>query len=283
MKKKIIYFGQIILTGMILYLIFRRIDLKSVLMLSINLHPVTFILLVITSAVKLITQYFNWICCLKINSGYNPPKFEVIRSLFIGNALRFLLPGGHGTYGKVYFLNHSKKGTLFSIGMEKFMLTWTILLFGSVAAFFHFVNYQILLRFSVIIVVATMPFIVYWGRYLFTKHAEYFNNYIRFVPRIFVSQLLFIFITVLQYVLIINQYQLLRITDALKSVPLILTANTIPITFSGLGLRESFAMYTLNEYGIQVEVAITASLLIFFINSVIPAFIGSYFIVSSKK
>ena len=68
----------------------------------------------------------------------------------------------------------------------------------------------------------------------------------------------------------------------LVTVPLIMIANIIPITVSGLGIRETFALEVLGNFGIEPELAVGTSLTVFFINTVLPALIGLYFLVTKK-
>jgi hypothetical protein len=67
------------------------------------------------------------------------------------------------------------------------------------------------------------------------------------------------------------------------SIPLILFSNLIPITYAGLGLREKFAIEVLAKYDISSETAITVSLTVFIFNVLLPALIGLFYIVKSKK
>ena len=68
-----------------------------------------------------------------------------------------------------------------------------------------------------------------------------------------------------------------------RTIPLILFSNLIPITYAGLGLREKFAIEVLSKYGISSEIAITASLTVFIFNVLIPAVVGLYYIIRSKR
>jgi hypothetical protein len=60
-------------------------------------------------------------------------------------------------------------------------------------------------------------------------------------------------------------------------------SNSIPITVAGLGLRESFAIHFLKTAGITAEQAVSATLSLFFIQDVLPALIGTWFLVRTKK
>ena len=68
----------------------------------------------------------------------------------------------------------------------------------------------------------------------------------------------------------------------ITSVPLILIANIIPLTISGLGLRETFALEVLDRYGVDPEIAVATSLSIFLINTVVPSLVGIYYLLDKK-
>jgi glycosyltransferase 2 family protein len=284
-NKRLLYLIKIVVTIVILWLIFRKIDFGEVWVTALQIDFYLYILLILITIAKLFTQYKNWEKCLKINVGYIPAKGEIVKSHFIGLALRFLVPGGHASFGKVFFVNHSKKATAFSIGIERFMLTWSALLFGSWAGFVYYRNYHITLRLLVVLAVFMLPMLIYLAsRFLNKKEwKEYFARYIKIVPFITIVQAFHVLLTVLQYYLIVRFFADVNFTDILVGVPLILLANIIPITYAGLGLRETFSIHILSFFSVPAEIAVTASLLIFLLNSVIPAFIGAFFILAAKQ
>ena len=59
-------------------------------------------------------------------------------------------------------------------------------------------------------------------------------------------------------------------------------SGLLPISVSGLGVRENLAVFFLAKYGIPAYAAVGASLFIFFINAIIPALIGLYFIIKRR-
>lgn len=192
------------------------------------------------------------------------------------------MPGGYASFGKIFFIDQSKKKTLVSVGLEKFILTWSIWLFGSWAAFFHFSAFPLWGRMVLVAVITLTPLIIYMTRNLFKGYTQYFDRCLKIVPLMTFNQAVYLFFTAFQYFIIIYQFLCLQLVRAVLVVPLILIANTIPVTYSGLGLRESFSMHILAEYGVPAEVAVMTSLLIFFFNAVIPALLGTYFIASSS-
>jgi len=57
----------------------------------------------------------------------------------------------------------------------------------------------------------------------------------------------------------------------------------LPISVSGLGVRENLAVFFLAKYGVPAYAAVGASLFIFFINAILPALIGLVFVIKRRQ
>ncbi len=283
-SKRLLFFLKIIVTLIILWIIFQRIDLQEVFRAALKIKFHIIILLLVITIFKFIIQLKNWEQCLRITTAYKPARYEILKSHFIGYALRFLIPGGHATFAKVYYVSNKKKITLFSIGIERFMLTWTNLWFAAWAGLFYFKQFSLIFRLIALFIITLLPLVIYWSSRILKRDSwkEYFDQYIKLVPIITFRQILFLLLTVMQYYLIISQFQKIGVISVLMSVPLILIANLIPITYAGLGLRESFAIHLFRVYNIEPTIAVTASLVIFIINSVLPALVGALLLITTK-
>lgn len=283
-KKRLFYLLKIAISITILYFIFRKIDFKELYGNLLNISIITLIFLILTTVLKLVTQIFNWGIYLKLWPNYKFNLSEIIKTHFIGSALRFLVPGGHATLGKVFFVNNQKSSTVISIGIEKFFQIWINLLAASIASFFYFKTLNIMVKILIIIVVVLLPFLLTF----FSKTVkrpifkDLFYNYEKIIFRIIISQIIFVVLTILQYYVILNNFQHIELTNVMIGVPLVLFANIIPITISGLGLRETFSIKVFSGFAILSHVAVTASLTIFVLNSVLPGLIGLYFIVKKN-
>lgn len=284
-KNKLIYFLKIIITITILFFIFRKIDFYQLINTFKNIGITTVILILLIAVIKIFIEYKNWGHYLKINPDYIPQNSEIFRSLMIGHALRFLIPGGHGVVGKMYFVNNRKMLTFMSVGVEKFFQIWINLLYASFAAIFYFRHTQLFWMICLFILILSLPLLIYLIKHLHKKQSVeiYFKKYLKIVPRICSMQGIYMALTIFQYFLLLNNFLRFHIFSAIISIPLILFANVIPITYAGLGLREQFAMEVLSKYHISSEIAITASLTIFILNSVLPALLGLYFIIRKSK
>ncbi len=274
---------MVLLTIGLLYLILRRIDLAILYETIISVSIVSIIFVLITAGIKTAFEIRNWYSYLTILPGNSPSLSEIIKSHLIGRALHFTIPGGYGVVGKILFLKNSKKKSLLSVGIERFFQTWLIFLFASLAGFFYFENINLFIRIAVMLIVLLAPILAYYLKILFKNNELFFTNYLQKVPEIISIQILYMIITILQYYVILNQIGSLTLFQTFISVPLILFANTIPITYGGLGLREIFAISVLQRFSYEPAQAITTSLTIFFINTVLPSLVGAIMLMFHKK
>ena len=160
--KNKIYFIKIIITIVILFFIFRKIDFTQVIQNYHRIDISTFIIIILIAILKLYIQYINWGKYLQLNPNYKPQKDEILKTLFIGDALRFLIPGGYGVFGKMYFINNKKKASFLSIGIEKFLQIWTSLLFAAFAAIFYFQKLQLCIKIIFFCLILITPFIIHY-------------------------------------------------------------------------------------------------------------------------
>lgn len=284
-KNRYFYFIKIIITFLILYFIFRKINFHQLYLSFIDLKLSYIFIIVFTAGIKIFIEYVNWGHFLKINPAYIQKKSEIFSSHMIGHALRFLIPGGHAVIGKMYYVQNEKKLSFMSIGVEKFFQIWMNLLFASFAAIFYFRKQFVLPTVISFIFILFLPFIIYLLKHLDRKKnlAIYFKQYWKIIPRICVMQIVYMFLTIFQYFILLNNFVSFHFFSAVASIPLILFSNLIPITYAGLGLREKFAIEVLAKYNISSETAITVSLTVFIFNVLLPALIGLFYIIRSKK
>lgn len=284
LKNRYLYFLKIIVTSIILYFIFRKIDFRQLYLTFTELKFSYIVIIVLTAGIKIFIEYVNWGHYLRINPDYKPKRSEIFKSHMIGHALRFLIPGGHAVIGKMYFVKNEKKLSFMSIGVEKFFQIWINLLFASFAAIFYFRRQFILPTIIAFIFITCLPFIIYLLKHLDRKEnlTKYFKQYWKIIPRIFFMQIVYMFITIFQYFMLLNTFISFHFFSAVVSIPLILFSNLIPITYAGLGLREKFAIEVLAKYNITSETAIAVSLTVFIFNVLLPALIGLFFIIRSK-
>jgi len=278
----------------ILYFIFSRIDYKKAIGLITQIDSIYIWLLLVTiTVIKFFTQVLNWSYCLEIFLEASSEFRRILKTHFIGLALRFFVPGGYATVGKMlYFEAENRKKVFFSILAEKFFGVWIIFFFVAAAYMIYppsienngagmFVTRLLLQLLGIFVILFPLLVPLLIRRYL---GQQLFLNYISAMPKILVVQIVYIVLTFTQYYILLKFFTgELEFYKVALGVSLVLVSNVIPITYSGLGLREATSAWVLPSLaGIDIEVAVGVSLIIFFLNSVLPALPGIWFIIKKE-
>jgi len=283
-QKKVIFVIKILVTIIIIFLISKKVDFLQLIRDFQHISFLTVLIIFSTTLIKLFIQFNNWGKYLQLNSDYYPQKNEVLKSYFIGIALHFVLPAGLGFFGKVYFVNNRKSTTAVSVGIERIFVTWKNLFFASFAAIFYFSTFNLFFKIALLILIFLSPFLLYFFSFIINKEnlKKFFKNYLKIVPRIIIMQIIFTFISFFQYYIILKDFVKISFFEVMISVPLVHISHILPVSFSGFGMREIFAIEVFSRFNINPEAAITTTLMIFFMNSVLPAFVGAYLLLRTK-
>ena len=78
----------------------------------------------------------------------------------------------------------------------------------------------------------------------------------------------------LQFWVILLDFSKVRFEDVVVGLPVILVGSMLPMSLSGLGIREMVASLVLPRFGIDQGQAAIGSFLLFLINSFIPGTVG---------
>jgi hypothetical protein len=81
-----------------------------------------------------------------------------------------------------------------------------------------------------------------------------------------------------QYYLLLNQVDPISLVDTYQTSVYLWSAAMVPVSVSGLGVREGLAVYFFKYYGVSAAHAVATSLFLFTINTIVPALIGVYYI-----
>ncbi|MBM4403823.1 MAG: flippase-like domain-containing protein [Candidatus Cloacimonetes bacterium] len=274
--KVLMFLVKVAVSLVILILIFRRIDGRGVFATMLSTPIGILAVLIGLGGVKHGLHYLNWRYVLEFNPGYQVKGNEALISYLIGAALRFLIPGGHATYGKMFYLsNVSIRGSVMSVTFEKMFQTWTIWMMAGSAAL---TGLDLLPWWSVAVfclLCAVFPLAMYYGLGISGKTALIKPAYARRVPLIISWQTLSLGIVFIQYWLLLNRFYPVSYLETGKVFSLVHFAHTIPISISGLGLRESFAIWLLRDSAFTATLVVSVTLTVFVVNEILPALIGA--------
>ncbi len=283
--KRLFFFGKILISFIILFVIFQKINYRGFIETVKNIPIQIIVSVFIVSLIKHLTQIKNWDMILRLDSDYKLPFKETVKNHFIGAALRLTVPGGHGIYARVFFLDHKKKSALGSTVLEKFFQIWICLFSGVSAGLFAFKNIHLALRISFAVIVGLLPFALLLLSKIkkFSRYKSYSERYSEKFPFIILNQFIFLSLTVCQYFLLLNSMKSINFLVVASKIPLILMAATVPVSFSGLGIRESVGIKLFATEGFKPELFVASAGIVFLFSTVIPAVTGVLFINQDMK
>lgn len=282
-KKKLVFMLKYLVGFALLIWLLLQIDRKQMLMALVTI-PVDVILPVLLIAgLNLTGQFLRWKFLVEKHSNHYQ-KSDLIPSFFAGFTFRMMLPGGHAEITKIFLLPGQKRGKIVAFGIEKFFQTYIKFVFVALALPLVFPQYRLFSWTIAGLAMAVYFFLPPLFRLSYLKQwqeKEINYNYI-FIRTLFYSLAIFVCL-IAQYYIVLNEFHYIGLTDSILAVIFIWGSGLLPITISGLGVRENIAVFFLIRHGIPAFAAVAASLLIFFINSVIPALIGLFFIYKRRK
>jgi uncharacterized membrane protein YbhN (UPF0104 family) len=281
-KKRLSFLFKYIIGFILLIWILLRVDRAQMIEAISSIHLLVLVSLLALAIVNLAVQFLRWKYLVESHSD-NYDKKDLLPSFFAGFALRLLIPGGHAEITKIFLLPGKKRGKVVAFGIEKYFQTYIKLILVLVTIPLVFPEYRLALWIAAIIVMASYFFLPMIFRHsLMKKLQEKTVNY----HKIFIFTLLYsmaIFcLLIYQYYVLLNDFYTINFIDTSISVIFIWGSGLLPISVSGLGVRENLAAFFLAKYGVPPYAAVGASLFIFFINAIIPALIGLYFIIKRR-
>ena len=259
-----------------------KVDRQKMVEILLNLQPITISIVLILALLNLSIQFRLWKYLIESHSHHFRIK-DLLPSFFAGFALRMMIPGGHAEVTKIFLLQGRKRGKVIAFGVEKFFQTALKVVLISFALPIVFPEYSLVLWIIGSLIIAgffILPFILKKER--FQKHQE---KEVAYQNIFFISLMhslpIFACITLQYYYLLNQSFDVSLFQTGIVAV-FIWGAGLIPISVSGLGVRENLAVFFLAQYNVPGAAAVGISLLVFFINAIIPAVIGIFTIMKRR-
>jgi len=237
----------------------------------------------VLTVLNLTIQFRRWRYLIgKHSADYR--EQDLLPAFFAGFALRLMIPGGHAEITKIFMLPGKKGGKVVAFALEKYFEAYFKFMLILIALPVVFTEYKALLW-----SVAAIGVVFYFflpqllGLSFIKKFREKSLNYRQiFLYTLIYSVSIFICLS-LQYYLLLNDSAPVGIGHTLMAVIFVWGAGLIPISISGLGVRENVAAYFLAGYGFPAEAAVGIAFFIFLTNIILPALIGAFFIYHRRK
>lgn len=280
LKNKLAYLAKISIAIMLIIWILSGVDRQKLVEYFLALDLYTLLLVIIFSIVTVTVQFLRWKYLVVCNSSDFNIK-DILPSFFAGYAFRLMIPGGHAEISKIFLLPGKKRGKAVAFAMEKFYQTYIKLILILIVLPISFPEYRIIFYIIMTVLILAMFLLpkIGWLKFLQEKDVK---NIRVFFNTLYFSLGIFL-IMVIQYFILLNQVNEINFWETMHTVVYLWGSGIIPVSISGLGVREGLAVYFLKFYGIFPAHAVATSLFLFFLNTIIPALIGVFFIYKKRQ
>jgi len=282
-KNKLLFVFKYLIGLILLGWILARVDRTQMILTLTNISLPVLGAILSVAVLNLLSQFLRWRFLVDNHSNHYNKK-DLIPSFFAGFAFRLIIPGGHAEITKVFLLPGRKRGKVVAFGIEKFFQTYIKFILILIALPPVFPEYQISLwSLAGIGIVAYFFFPLIFRLSIMKQFQEKKINYNLIFIRTLLYSLAIFGCLILQYFILLNEFHNIGIWGTVLTVIFIWGAGLLPISVSGLGVRENLAVFFLARFGIPDYVAVGTALFIFFINSIIPAIIGLIYNIRRRK
>jgi len=259
-----------------------RVDRESLVETLLSLGFYDLFIIVIISFLNLAIQINLWRVLISSHSHHYHLR-DLLPSFFAGFAFRLMIPGGHAEITKIFLLRGRKRGKAIAFGVEKSFQTVFKIILISLAVPLVFPEYKLALwSFAFVVIIGIFLLPIALKKEWFTKHQEKDVSYYKIFAISFLHSVPMFLIIALQYYYLLSLSFEIKYFQTFIVTIFILGAGLVPISVSGLGVRENLAVFFLGQFDIPGYSAVAISLLVFFINAIIPAIIGVFVIVKRK-
>jgi uncharacterized membrane protein YbhN (UPF0104 family) len=280
LKKQFLYIIQISIGIALVVWIIMQVDQEQFLAYFNNIYAHNILYIITLSVISLVIQFRRWRYLIERYSSHYDLR-DLLPSFFAGFTFRIIIPGGPAEFSKIFMLPGKKRGKILAFGMEKVFLTFIKLMAILIVipiSFPEYFFYCIALFVVLVIAYIFIPRLSYlkdWQEKDVNYHVVFANN-VLFSLGIFV-------VMGLQYYILINQVDVISLAATFHTSVYLWCAGMVPISVSGLGIREGLAVYFFRLYGVSPANAVATSLFLFVINTIFPALIGTYYIYKKRS
>ncbi len=290
-KKRLWTVLRIAAAPLLLFIIMLRVDLRETAGAFARIKPLPFIMAAALVPLNFAVQIVKWRFLLSESSDVTTG--DLIRSIFGGYAFMLAIPGRVGEFSRALFIHGESKLKIMGLVLLDKLTAFSIVVLLSG---FSLALWQGGLFPLIPLVLAGLYALVTWrpellhaaAKKLFDRlhlkdHMAPFLHGIqtlssRRVVVLLLISLFYFLIYSTQFFLLLHAWERVALRTMAICFPLVMLANSLPITIGGLGLREGAAVLLFSRYEVQEPSALGAALLLFAINILIPGLCGLVFI-----
>ncbi len=241
----------------------------------------------------LAVRAYKWHAFLSEGGTETRPE-ESLRSLLGGFALALAVPGRLGEFGRCVFTPRGERLRVLLLNALDRLLDMWALLTCAVASLFVLVRFPAAI-FGVGVWLATLPLLVGlpallatfvnmppWPERLRAGLAAATSRLLDIrVRRFALLSLASTFLDLMTFYFLLKAFHTVDFAAALATFPLIVMASGLPVSLSGLGVREGTAALLLARYWLSPAAAADVGLLLFTFSALLPAVAGGLWLLAS--
>jgi uncharacterized membrane protein YbhN (UPF0104 family) len=275
MRQILLYIIKFIVGIALVYWLLSQVDQQRFVTYFRQIDLYTILLIILLSILGLTAQFLSWRYLIQKNALDFNPK-DLFPSFIAGFTFRLMIPGGHAELSKIFLLPGKKRGKAMAFALDKSFQAYVKIQLVLIVLPITFPDYTIYaygLALSLLLGLFFIPKIK-----ILKEFKETDANFLAMLP-LLLSFFLFNFIIMAgQYYLLLNKVNDISFLNTAHTVIYLWASGVVPISISGLGIREGLAVYFFRTYGIPNAYAIATSLFLFVLNQIMPALAGIYYI-----
>lgn len=290
MKSNLIRVIKVVITILLLALLFSKVNVREVINAFTQVNLFWLAGSIVIGIAMVLVRWLKWHLIVKAGLEQADHR-ETFASLLGGMTFALVTPARVGELSRVAFLSGSRTEASGLVFVDRFIDLSVILIFGTIGMSVVLGREQLPLLLPLIaffiIGIFKLDFFLSLGSRLipFKKLKDLVVTASAGLRRLTPADLATNFaLTLLLTTLdIISFYMLVRALggDNFKAVvfvfPLIMLTNLLPITISGVGVRENTAVWLFAKFAVTSTVAFNATFISYLLNSLAPALCGIYF------
>jgi hypothetical protein len=275
MRQTFFYIIKFIIGFALVYWLLLQVDRERFFTYFMQIDFFTMVWIILLSITGLCAQLLGWGYLIQKNAlDFN--RKDIFPSFIAGFTFRLMIPGGHAELSKIFLLPGRKRGKALAFALEKSFQAYVKIVMVLMVLPLTFPAYGLYAYGLVLLLVLALFFIPKIK--LLKEFKETDSGFLQMMPVMLSFFLINFIIMASQYYLLLNQVNDISFLDTTHTVIYLWASGVVPISISGLGIREGLAMFFFRMYGIPNAYAMATSLFLFVLNQVIPAFAGIYYI-----
>jgi uncharacterized membrane protein YbhN (UPF0104 family) len=289
--RKIINILRILGAPLLLVIILLRVDLGEIAATFADIRSLPFIAAILLVPVNFAVLILKWRYLLSASTQVT--RGQLIRSVIGGFAFVLAAPGQVGEFSRALFIPGESKLRIVGLVAVDKVTAFGITILASMLSLGLWQSGLIYGPF--LIVLGLFIWLVYRPRQVVAavlklarklplkKKVFHFLEGFRSLSTrrwiiLLLMSLVYFCVYALQFYLLLWAFEAVSLKAMVICFPLMMLVNSVPATIGGLGIREGAAVLFFSKFGVQESSALSAALLLFVINILLPGLCGLAFV-----